>query len=140
MAAACSAESSPRRAAAAVSGSAPNRRAVSITDAACTTDVPVRRASWCAADRSPSARHVPTSARRAAASPLRLAASFSIRDASSTTFSAWAADSKAASKPAAYPLSDSRSSAIPTPIDDRPKPSDLQGGVETATTELVFVS
>ena len=90
----------------------------------------------------PSARHVPASATRAAARPLRLAAIFSIREASSTTISAWAADSRAASNPAAYPLSDSRSSAIPTPIAVPPsdKTSDLQRGVETATTELVFVS
>ena len=84
--------------------------------AAWTTLVPVRRASWWAAERSPSVRHEPVSATRAAARPLTVAAIFSIRDACSTTSAAWAADSTAASKPAAYSLSDSRSSAIPTPI------------------------
>jgi hypothetical protein len=111
---ACSAESSPRRAAADVSGSDSNRRAMSMAAAACTT--PVRRASWCAAERSPSARHEPVSAKRAAARALRVAAIFSIREASSTTCSAWTADSRSASNPAAYPLSDSRSSAMPTPM------------------------
>ena len=62
------------------------------------------------------ARHEPVSATRAAARALTVAAIFSIRDACSTTSAAWAADSTAASKPAAYSLSDSRSSAIPTPI------------------------
>ena len=116
MAHACSADSSPRRAAAAVSGRDSSRRAVSMVAAACTTLVPVRRASWCAADRSPSFRHEPVSATRAAARPLTVAAIFSIRDACSTTAAAWDADSTAASKSATYSLSDPRSSVIPTPM------------------------
>ena len=59
MAHACSADRSPRRAAAAVSGRDSRRRAVSMAAAAWTTLVPVRRASWCAAERSPSVRHEP---------------------------------------------------------------------------------
>ena len=76
-------ERSPRRAAAEVAGRTSSRRAVSMAWAAWLTVVRVRRARRWAAERSPSARHDPVSATRAAASALRVAAAFSIRDACS---------------------------------------------------------
>ena len=112
-----------------------------MTAAAWTTLVPVRRANECAADRSPSIRHEPHSATRAAARPLTVAAIFSIRDACSTTSAAWAADSTAASNPAAYSPSDSRSSAMPTPIvvPTVRKRGTYRGKWTQPSTELVFV-
>ena len=93
--------------------------------------VPVCRASWWAAERSPSARHDPVSATRAAARALTVAAIFSIRDACSTTSAAWAADSTAASNRAAYSAQRLPQLCDPHAHSDanRPRTSDLQGEV-----------
>jgi hypothetical protein len=81
-----------------------------MTSTAWATELPVARAKWWAAERSPLAFQPPPSATRAAASDFSVAAIPSIEAASSTACWASPADSTAASKPAAYRRMPSRSS------------------------------
>ena len=98
---ACGADNSPARAAAATAGRLPRRRAVSRTSPAWPTDVPVVRARLCAAERSPACFQAPAAAQRAAASPLMVAAIFSMAAASPTASAACSADSTEGSNLAA---------------------------------------
>jgi hypothetical protein len=72
-----------------------------MVSAAGPTVVPVVRARWWAAERSPERFHAPVSARRAAALALRVAPMASMAAAASTASPAWAPDSRAGSKRAA---------------------------------------
>ncbi|MDQ6928526.1 MAG: hypothetical protein M3159_07675 [Actinomycetota bacterium] len=98
---ACSGDSSPWRAAAAVLGWRFSRLAVLMAAAAAPTDVPVLRARALAADESPPERHNDVCAPRAAARALTVAAIFSMAEACSTTSPASQAEINAGSKPAA---------------------------------------
>ena len=110
--------------------------------AAWTTVVPVRRASWWAAERSPSARHEPVSATRAAARALTVAAIFSIRDACSDHL--LGLGRRQHGRVEAGGVLTQRFPQLCDPHAhsraNRPRTSDLQGEVEPVTTELVFVS
>ena len=90
----------------------------------------------------PRSRHEPVSATRAAARDLTVAAIFSIRDACSTTSAAWAADSTAASKPAAYSPSDFPQLCDPHAHSraNRPERATYRGKSTPVLPELVFVS
>lgn len=70
--------------------------------------MPVVRARWWAAERSPAAFHTPPSAARSAASPFTVAAIRSIAAASATATPACSALSNDASNPPAYRTSASR--------------------------------
>ena len=98
MAVACSGDTSQRRAAASRAGWDRSRRAVRKASDALVTVVPVRRARPWAALRSPSPSSASVSAARAPASATRVAAIFSMREASPTTTTASADEIRSASK------------------------------------------
>ncbi len=107
-------DSSPARAAAEVSPSPSSCLPVRRVSSAWRRELPLRRASHSAGQRSPRCFQLPLLATRAAANALSVAAVCSMAVASSTTASASATATDAGSNPAAKRPSASRSSANPS--------------------------
>src|SRR5207244_1550235 len=96
---ACTPDSSPARSAASTPGSSRRREAVSSVAKAAPTEAPARRASQCAAERSPAPRHRLESATRRAASAFPAPASFSMVAKVSTSSAAASAANASGSSP-----------------------------------------